>query len=709
MSSYSRGVGGIYVRAQWFQEISSGTTGTITNVPEGAEVVLDTFGGGVDALISGISNSLPDLTSVKTSGNTVIATTLNSSNQYALSGTPSAYPVAIVYTYQVQLASFDVTQSLTGLQAVIDAVSAINVAAAGAIMDSDFTSNGVMVRASDGGYASRTLTGTTNQVTVTDGDGVSGNPTLSLPQNIHTAASPQFSKLTLTNNLTVASISASGTVNGRDVSTDGAKLDTIEASADVTDAANVAAAGAIMNSDFPTSGHMVRTGSGTYVSRTVTGTANQVVVTNGSGVSGNPTLSLPQDIATTSTVTFNNVRVSSLTNGFVPYAITTTKQLTNSNMFYGTGASTTGLAIGGTDVRGECTIQRTVGQTFFADTDPTDFGRSFVMQNNSTSNAANLYSNITMQANPNGNLAGGRILGDIRYIRKTANQSDAFFMISSFLQGAIYRDLLRIGFDHNCFRSKLIIGSTTLAPVNMLDVSGGFVIGSSYAAVNTAPTNGGLIQGQLAIGSTSSSAWATLGNSTNSTDHIRIKGEREYIVKCSGSGVATYMVIKPADNDKQLHLSSADDSRSVVFNLSNTKVDSTIIQTEHGSRTKFGGLSVADSTLELEEVKAITANTADGKAGTLTLDPGYSTSGPFSLTVTRHNYIECQNPSTAVSGGASLAITDACLARFDAAAGTHKAVDAAATKATPGAYDGFVKINVNGAIGYIGYYLNKTS
>ena len=48
----------------------------------------------------------------------------------------------------------------------------------------------------DGAFAGRTITGTTNQVTVTNGDGVSGNPTLSLPQNIHTSATPTFSSLT---------------------------------------------------------------------------------------------------------------------------------------------------------------------------------------------------------------------------------------------------------------------------------------------------------------------------------------------------------------------------------------------------------------------------------------------------------------------------------------------------------------------------------
>jgi hypothetical protein len=47
-------------------------------------------------------------------------------------------------------------------------------------------------------------------------------------------------------------ITVSGTVDGRDVATDGTKLDGIEAAADVTDATNVAAAGAVMESDTTT-------------------------------------------------------------------------------------------------------------------------------------------------------------------------------------------------------------------------------------------------------------------------------------------------------------------------------------------------------------------------------------------------------------------------------------------------------------------------
>ena len=63
-------------------------------------------------------------------------------------------------------------------------------------------------------------------------------------------------------------------------------------------------------------GIVARTGSGTAATRTITGTANQVIVTNGDGVSGNPTLSLPQNIATTSTPLFAGVVVSGAAGSF---------------------------------------------------------------------------------------------------------------------------------------------------------------------------------------------------------------------------------------------------------------------------------------------------------------------------------------------------------------------------------------------------------
>ena len=60
-----------------------------------------------------------------------------------------------------------------------------------------------------------------------------------------------FGRNPTVNNLTVnGNITVTGTVDGRDVATDGTKLDGIEAGADVTDTTNVTAAGALMDSEL---------------------------------------------------------------------------------------------------------------------------------------------------------------------------------------------------------------------------------------------------------------------------------------------------------------------------------------------------------------------------------------------------------------------------------------------------------------------------
>jgi hypothetical protein len=64
---------------------------------------------------------------------------------------------------------------------------------------------------------------------------------------------------------------------------------------------------------YNTNGILTQTAADTFTGRTITGTANQVTVTNGDGVSGNPTLSLPQDIGTTSNVTLGTLALNAST------------------------------------------------------------------------------------------------------------------------------------------------------------------------------------------------------------------------------------------------------------------------------------------------------------------------------------------------------------------------------------------------------------
>jgi len=79
--------------------------------------------------------------------------------------------------------------------------------------------------------------------------------------------------------------------------TEASKLSGIEAGADVTDATNVAAAGAVMDGDFTTNGFMKRTGAGTYSVDTNTYlTGNQTITLSGD-VSGSGTTSISVTVA----------------------------------------------------------------------------------------------------------------------------------------------------------------------------------------------------------------------------------------------------------------------------------------------------------------------------------------------------------------------------------------------------------------------------
>ncbi len=60
-------------------------------------------------------------------------------------------------------------------------------------------------------------------------------------------------------------------------------------------------------------GFVAQTGASSFADRTLTGTTNQVSITNPSGIAGNPVFSLPQDIATSSLPTFSRVNLSSAT------------------------------------------------------------------------------------------------------------------------------------------------------------------------------------------------------------------------------------------------------------------------------------------------------------------------------------------------------------------------------------------------------------
>ncbi|HTE22310.1 MAG TPA: hypothetical protein VK674_04695 [Candidatus Limnocylindria bacterium] len=75
-----------------------------------------------------------------------------------------------------------------------------------------YNTNGILAQTAADTFAGRTITGTTNRITVTDGDGVAGNPTLDVGTDVVTLTGSQ----TLTNKtLTTPTISATGFTNAQ--------------------------------------------------------------------------------------------------------------------------------------------------------------------------------------------------------------------------------------------------------------------------------------------------------------------------------------------------------------------------------------------------------------------------------------------------------------------------------------------------------------
>jgi len=108
-----------YVKALWFEQIEAGTTGMVA-LPTGATIDLDEWPSGVDALASTIEGGLPTFEQPSTSLWLPITATMDSLGNWTFSGTPSAYPVAVVYVYKVKLSQLDITKTLGGVEVVQD-------------------------------------------------------------------------------------------------------------------------------------------------------------------------------------------------------------------------------------------------------------------------------------------------------------------------------------------------------------------------------------------------------------------------------------------------------------------------------------------------------------------------------------------------------------------------------------------------------------
>ena len=164
----------------------------------------------------------------------------------------------------------------------------------------NINADGFIARNGTGTVVVRTLTGTTNQISISNTTG-GGNPVFSLPQNIHSGASPEFAGLTINGNVGIRAASTSTAATQIPIFTADPSSDT-RTLATRTPAQLRGDIGAMPEPGG--TGIVVRTGSQTSVNRTISpattssGAGGGITVADGDGVAGNPVISLKSFSAT---------------------------------------------------------------------------------------------------------------------------------------------------------------------------------------------------------------------------------------------------------------------------------------------------------------------------------------------------------------------------------------------------------------------------
>lgn len=103
-------LGDKYVITTRFALIGAGTSGN-TPPPTNSTIILDDFGGTIDAVISAVASSKPTFQPAKDASDLTIATSFNTDGDWVLTGTPGSYPVAIIYRVKTKLTDFDASDA----------------------------------------------------------------------------------------------------------------------------------------------------------------------------------------------------------------------------------------------------------------------------------------------------------------------------------------------------------------------------------------------------------------------------------------------------------------------------------------------------------------------------------------------------------------------------------------------------------------------
>jgi len=264
------------------------------------------------------------------------------------------------------------------------------------------------------------------------------------------------------------------------------------------------------------------------------------------------------------------------------------------------------VQIGGTDNRGVLTVQKVSTQAFSPNTDPTDAGRYFLMDNNETDNAINEFSNITLQVNPTGSLGAGRVLSDIRAVRQAANSTDMAFVFSAFQQGPTYQDYFQVASSTNWFAGNLKVGGSGTT-ASTLGVNGSASIGASYLG-NAAPSNSLIVQNSIGVATTSPmSPLSVVGNIFQNGQYTHFGSDTE--TTCSTFNCVELWGNDGSENGVQMGVgnrSASNQAYSGLF-LNNNLADSTIthygffgLNSSNYSDTTFGTALAVPNQMQIQ-------------------------------------------------------------------------------------------------------------
>lgn len=255
----------------WFEVQAKG--GAVTITPNGVEVVQGGAGGASYTIPAGTSAVIYK----------------GSDNKWYVNGTSNTQPItaggtgAITASAARTALGLAINSDVQAYDATLAAIAAYN-------------TNGLLTQTASDTFVGRTITGTAGTIAVTNGNGVSGNPTITID-------SGYIGQTTITTLGTVTD----GTWASTEIAVARGGTGATDANAarinlGLAIGSNVQA----FDSDLSalaanvTNGMWTRTGTGTGAARTITGTGNLITVTNGDGVSGNPTLTVGSSVVQTS-------------------------------------------------------------------------------------------------------------------------------------------------------------------------------------------------------------------------------------------------------------------------------------------------------------------------------------------------------------------------------------------------------------------------